>query len=1092
MSTAAQRIQGLAAQLPGGADQAALARLQAKDPKDVSTVKKSGIDPKLVEEIVLGNVLHKDAPYTLRASGFAAGFPATTAVSHVSRWCSSGLLAVESVAQKVALGSIDIGIAVGAESMSNNPDNGAPKFPDGFMANPLVEDATRLMPWTSENVARDFNISRERQDEYAAASFQKAEAAQNAGFMGDEIVPVTTTWKDPKTGEIQQVTVDKDDGIRAGTTKEGLSKIRSAFPQWPPATTTGGNASQITDGAAAVLIMRREVAERLQQPILGKFVLSTVVGVEPRVMGVGPAYAIPKLLSKVGLSKEAVDIFEINEAFASMLVYCTEALQLDPARLNPRGGAIAFGHPLGCTGARQIVTALSELKRTGGKIAVTSMCVGTRKVRCNVALTGSPCSNCRLDHETCVVPERSNRRWSRESNYSSSTAALLEQHRSNLRKPRSRRPDGATNFDMPRSPRPDIHQHTGASETHIVLTRPPSPATENAPRDDGPPPRDRDEPSPWHEFRHSERAFTTTVPISAYPFLTVSNLHRLPPEDINFLELKKCLRVPSRVYLDEILQQYFRYVHPFFPLVNEATFWDMYHGVDPGKSPERFSLLVLQAMLFTACSFVSANTLEQLGYSSVRAARRIMYGRAKMLYDFETEKSQLHMAQAALLLSYWTPPFEEAAIKPNTGWLRAAIENARSVRAHQWNFNPAKPGSSSEVQMSLRKLWSLGLDSNTTFSLTFDDFKDEIHDSRVYDPRTKKQLIVAFLGLAEMCAQVVAMSALLFPFDNSDAGAKRQIGLVEENSKILMSKKTLDRWHGKTVECLSDPFNQSRDHPSIALFTNLQHIYYFSARIAFANRLMLSCYDNEGAAPRDVVHLREEVQESTVSIGKCLATLTELNLDRYLPVSVVPCIALPLALNSNTTPTSPKARIFSEAMKTYSRLYEGVDGLARAIRVIVNQERDSQLVETSEISTTTTLVDRLDAFQSGCYMRLALTIDLSLSRGNLPDEADLPVTIRSSSSPESLGHPATGRPLPDSCTGGSPKSDMDSSVSDGNTPRAQPTTNEWLDPNISLPPLSQADEEDGLWHLAELSPGKTDYDMLESIIWSGLDDSMFS
>ncbi|RNJ58646.1 hypothetical protein D7B24_004281 [Verticillium nonalfalfae] len=592
-------------------------------------------------------------------------------------------------------------------------------------------------------------------------------------------------------------------------------------------------------------------------------------------------------------------------------------------------------------------------KKTRTRASKACLVCRQRKVRCNVALTGSPCSNCRLDHETCVVPERSNRRWSRESNYSSSTAALLEQHRSNLRKPRNRRPDGATNFDMPRSPRPDIQQHTGV--------------------------------------------------------------------------------------------------------------------------------------------FVSANTLEQLGYSSVRAARRIMYGRAKMLYDFETEKSQLHMAQAALLLSYWTPPFEEAAIRPNTGWLRAAIENARSVRAHQWNFNPAKPGPSSEVQMSLRKLWvcciiragtlaissrrscqSLGLDSNTTFSLTFDDFKDEIHDSRVYDPRTKKQLVVAFLGLAEMCAQVVAMSALLFPFDNSDAGAKRQIGLVEENSKI------------------SDPFNQSRDHPSIALFTNLQHIYYFSARIAFANRLMLSCYDNEGAVPRDVMHLREEVQESTVSIGKCLATLTELNLDRYLPVSVVPCIALPLALNSNTTPTSPKARIFSEAMKTYSRLYEGVDGLARAIRVIVNQERDSQLAESSEISTTTTLVDRTDAFQSGCYMRLALTIDLSLSRGNLPDEADLPVTIRSSSSPESLGQPATVRPLPDSCTGGSPKSDMDSSVSDGNTPRAQPTTNEWLDPNISLPPLSQTDEEDGLWHLAELSPGKTDYDMLESIIWSGLDDSMFS
>ncbi|KAF2261878.1 3-ketoacyl-CoA thiolase [Lojkania enalia] len=334
-------------------------------------------DTELVEEIVVGNVLHKDSTFITRASAIAAGFPATTAISTVSRWCSSGLLAVEAVAHKIAARSIDIGIAVGAESMSTNRDGGAPEFPDSFMENPTIKDVTELMPWTSENVARDFNVLRQKQDEYAAASFQKAEKTQKTGLFQDEILPITTKWKDPKNGEMKDVVADRDDGIRYGTTKEALGKIRPAFPQWPPATTTGGNASQITDGAAAVLLMRRSVAEQLKVPVLGKFVASTVIGLEPRIMGIGPSIAIPKLLKKVKLEKEDIDVFEINEAFASMLVYCVEKLGLDPATVNPRGGAIAFGHPLACTGARQIVTALAELKSSGKKIGVTSMCVGT-------------------------------------------------------------------------------------------------------------------------------------------------------------------------------------------------------------------------------------------------------------------------------------------------------------------------------------------------------------------------------------------------------------------------------------------------------------------------------------------------------------------------------------------------------------------------------------------------------------------------------------------------------------------------------------------------------------------------------------------
>lgn len=267
----------------------------------------------------MGNVLAPSSAYIARSAVLVAGFPDTTAASIANRFCSSGLLAVQHIASSIAMGAIEVGIAVGAESMSTNADDGAPPLSEKITTHAVAKDNLQPMGWTSENVARDFNITREKQDKFAAASFQKAERAQKAGWTADEIAPVYVEQKDPKTGAITRVAVTADDGIRAGTTAEGLSKIRPAFPQWPPSTTTGGNASQITDGAASILLMKRSTAERLGQPILGKFVLSTVSGLAPRIMGIGPTYAIPKLLEKVGLTKDDIDIFEINEAFASMV-----------------------------------------------------------------------------------------------------------------------------------------------------------------------------------------------------------------------------------------------------------------------------------------------------------------------------------------------------------------------------------------------------------------------------------------------------------------------------------------------------------------------------------------------------------------------------------------------------------------------------------------------------------------------------------------------------------------------------------------------------------------------------------------------------
>ena len=227
----------------------------------------------------------------------------------------------------------------------------------------------------SEQMAKDKGISRASQDAFAASSYQKAEAAQAQGLFRDEIVPLKVKFEDPKTGQTAEIVVDRDDGVRPGVTAESLGKIRPSFAK--DGSIHAGNASQISDGAAAVLLMRRSTAVRLGQPILGKFACAAVAGVPPLLMGIGPAKAIPKALGFAGIGSNDVDIFEINEAFASQCLWCADELGIPLAKVNPKGGAIAFGHPLGCTGARQVSTLLYELRRRGEKVGVTSMCVGT-------------------------------------------------------------------------------------------------------------------------------------------------------------------------------------------------------------------------------------------------------------------------------------------------------------------------------------------------------------------------------------------------------------------------------------------------------------------------------------------------------------------------------------------------------------------------------------------------------------------------------------------------------------------------------------------------------------------------------------------
>ncbi|KAI0864579.1 thiolase [Xylaria cubensis] len=340
-------------------------------------ITRSNIDPALVEDVCVGEVLAPGGGATeMRAAALVAGFTESTAVRTLNRQCSSGLQACVDVANQIRTGMIEVGIGAGVESMSLQYGPGAvTEFSDLLESHPESANCKVPMGVLSEEMAKDRKISRTDQDAFAASSYQKAVKAQETGLFNEEIHPLTVKFEDPKSGETREVTVTKDDGVRPGITAESLGKIKPAFAK--DGSIHAGNASQISDGAAAVLMMKRSTAERLGQTILGKFVAASVVGVKPLLMGIGPWKAIPKVFELTGLTKDDVDIFEINEAFASQCLWCANELGLPMEKINPKGGAIAFGHPLGCTGARQVSTLLYELRRRGEKIGVTSMCVGT-------------------------------------------------------------------------------------------------------------------------------------------------------------------------------------------------------------------------------------------------------------------------------------------------------------------------------------------------------------------------------------------------------------------------------------------------------------------------------------------------------------------------------------------------------------------------------------------------------------------------------------------------------------------------------------------------------------------------------------------
>jgi acetyl-CoA acyltransferase 1 len=306
---------------------------------------------------------------------YLAGFPDKVPVATLNRQCSSGLQAFATVAGQIKAGIIDIGIAAGVESMSNHDMMQAVgTLNDKVFAHDKAKNCLISMGQTSENVVEKYNISRDEQDKFALRSQQKAYKAQQAGNFKDEIVPVTTKVV-AEDGSSKTITISEDEGIRGDTTLASLNKLRPAFKQG--GSTTAGNSSQVSDGAAAVLLCSRRKAKELGLKPLLRFRSFAVVGVPPEIMGVGPAYAIPEAVKKAGVQLSDIDVFEINEAFASQAGWTIKKLGIPEEKVNPNGGAIALGHPLGCTGARQIATLLSHMKRNKLRFGSTSMCIGT-------------------------------------------------------------------------------------------------------------------------------------------------------------------------------------------------------------------------------------------------------------------------------------------------------------------------------------------------------------------------------------------------------------------------------------------------------------------------------------------------------------------------------------------------------------------------------------------------------------------------------------------------------------------------------------------------------------------------------------------
>jgi acetyl-CoA acyltransferase len=370
-----------AVRTPGG--KAKKGKLKDVRPDDLAAaairaaVERAGVDPARIDDVILGCAFPEgeQGMNVARVASMRAGLPVQVPGQTVNRFCASGLQAIATAAERIAGGAADLIVAGGVESMSLVPMGG-----NKYSANPTLvstwPESYAGMGITAELVSRKYAVTRADQDAFAAESHRRAAQAQAGGLFRDELVPVEVEATAVAGGKLRRQAdrLEADEGVRGDTTVEGLSRLKPAFQV--DGTVTAGNSSQMTDGAAAVVVVSERYLKETGAKPLARFVAYAVRGVPPEIMGIGPVEAVPAALARAGLKAEDLAAIELNEAFAAQSLACLRELGLDPARVNPSGGAIALGHPLGCTGSKLTATLLHGLRRTGGRYGAVSMCIG--------------------------------------------------------------------------------------------------------------------------------------------------------------------------------------------------------------------------------------------------------------------------------------------------------------------------------------------------------------------------------------------------------------------------------------------------------------------------------------------------------------------------------------------------------------------------------------------------------------------------------------------------------------------------------------------------------------------------------------------
>ena len=341
-------------------------------------VSRAGIEPSLIDDVIMGCAFPEaqQGMNVARTASILAGLPVETSAMTVNRYCSSGLQTIALAAERIQVGGADAIVAGGLESMTAIPMGGNTFRPNPGLAD-TYPDYYLNMGLTAENLARKYEITREQADEFSLQSHQKAAAAIQAGKFRDEIVPVTVHVDEfDEKGRVRrkEIVFDTDEGVRYDANAEGLAKLKPAFHA--NGTVTAGNSSQMSDGAAAAVVMSADKARELGLTPLARFVSFATAGCLPEEMGIGPVYAIPKALKLAGLTLDQIDVIELNEAFAAQGLSVMKLLEMDPSKVNVNGGAVALGHPLGCTGAKLTATLLYEMQRRAARYGIVTMCVG--------------------------------------------------------------------------------------------------------------------------------------------------------------------------------------------------------------------------------------------------------------------------------------------------------------------------------------------------------------------------------------------------------------------------------------------------------------------------------------------------------------------------------------------------------------------------------------------------------------------------------------------------------------------------------------------------------------------------------------------